>query len=451
MEKKLIVEIEKIKRNMGLITEISQFPPSMLDDIVIAGGKILKKFSFGNSRVSSIIRSDLDDLSKITRGQISATADDIADILNRLISTSDDFSKMILPKLAENMDTGSKNWIKNIKSAIISQRSLGRTQSDVAQQADAMVINAMRRSLIPELTTYLRDDIAKYIDDIYHPFTSTSKDIIGKGGEIVKKGLEKNWSKFLEGFKEGWSAKSGTGLAWKATKNWWRNRFMNEYQKKLGQKYRLTDEERKVLGNFIKWAPADIPSIQSSAEKFGFGGLTGNLTMQLIKKFVTLWFIKIVWLMFWGWVRDQKKKGTEYDQYSDAAILQYRFFQAVKDLPSFGLISPGIWLLGAILVPFIKSQKGADGSWAKEFKEYIFGDDELKIPAPPRRVQRAIDALNGDSLRAEIDTAVADIDTLINDIQSGNNPDTSGIIPDSATTVPQSTLDSLASDWNSPQ
>jgi hypothetical protein len=84
-------------------------------------------------------------------------------------------------------------------------------------------------------------------------------------------------------------------------------------------------------------------------------------------------------------------------------------------------------------------------------KEYIIGDDELKIPAPPTHIEGARSALSGNRLGAQIDSAVADIDTLINDIQSGNNPDTSGIIHDSATTVPQSTLDSLASDWNSPQ
>jgi hypothetical protein len=423
MNKKILSEINRVKTMMGLLNEAS-IPLSLSDEVIEGLLKIIKK-------PSRVFIDDINTLKNINKGITTASPRDVENIIRRLIRSDKKAADFILSRIINNLDVPTKNFLNDFKASIVDFKKSGGSYKDALENIK-INMNAqiggrpVVQTTIPEIKDYITKDLEKYAYEVYNPIKSKVSDLSKKVGK-------ESWEKFKSGLKDGREAKSGGGLTLKSFGNWWKNRFATIRERELGL-YKLSPEEKKVVKNYLFWGIPDVPAIKNTAKKFGIRAASTNLLTQLVKKFIVLYLLKTFWLTIWSTIKDQRKKGTEYENYSDWAIFWYRVAHFAKDPPSFGFVSPGLWLLGLILVPFIKAQRGADGAWWKSFKEYLTGDDEFKIPAPPRDIVTIIDTTN-QRVSRYAETQIERIDTAINQIRQGNNVDTSDIIPNSETVI----------------
>lgn len=430
MKNNLILEIARTKELMGVISE--QGGIISISDDIVKGLKSLIK------RPTAELSQDLDLLSQImSKGSRRINQNDLVVLLKRIIRTDKKIADYLIPKIIQNLDVSSQNFIQNFKGSISNFKSQGGKYEDAIRGINAN-LNARNTATgvpvfntpIPEIKEYLKKDFERYTWELYNPIKAKVKSQATKiGGNTGK------------GFKEGWNSKSGGFLTLRSITNALtpekvEKRFPNYFKK-------LTPEERKIMWKWVKWGVPDVPSLKNSWSKLGIGGWVGNLSAQILHK--TLWLMSILtgFQFIRDYIQDYLNKGEEYKGWNEFAAFAHRIVRAF-DVPHLGLTSPMIWLIGLIFQPIWAGMTGSDKNFNEQFKDYLIGEDENNIPKPPKRLKEWLGSIskNTDTL---IDKTKSRIDTL----SAGTNVNTEDILPDSVT-IPRviTPVDSTASsEW----
>ena len=427
MRSSLILEITRTKELMGIISEQGGII-SISDDIV----KGLKSLIKSPTRELS---QDLDLLSQIvSRGGRRVSQNDLVVLLTRIIRNDKKIADYLIPKIIQNLDVSSQNFIQNFKTSISNFKSQGGKYKDAIRGINAN-LNARNTATgapvfntpIPEIKEYLKKDFERYAWELYNPIKAKVKSQATKIGKNTGKG-----------FKEGWNSKSGGFLTLRSVLK----AVSPEKAEKLFPNYfkKLTPEERQVMWKWVKWGVPDIPSLKNSWNKLGIGGWVGNISAQILHK--TLWLMLLLtgFQLIRDYIQDYLNKGEEYAGWNEFAAFAHRIVRAF-DVPHLGVTSPMIWLIGLVFQPIWAGMTGSDKSFNQRFKDYLIGEDESNIPKPPERLREWLNSLsnNTDTL---IDKTKNRIDTLTN----GTNVKTDDILPDSIT-IPNMN-DSLSSNTN---
>jgi uncharacterized membrane protein (Fun14 family) len=414
MKNNLILEIARTKELMGVISE--QGGIISISDDIVKGLKSLIK------RPTPELSQDLDLLSQImSKGSRRINQNDLVVLLKRIIRTDKKIANYLIPKIIQNLDVSSQNFIQNFKGSISNFKSQGGKYEDAIRGINAN-LNARNTATgvpvfntpIPEIKEYLKKDFERYTWELYNPIKAKVKSqatkIVGNTGK---------------GFKEGWNSKSGGFLTLRSVLK----AVSPEKVEKLFPNYfkKLTPEERQIMWKWVKWGVPDVPSLKNSWSKLGIGGWVGNISAQILHK--TLWLMLLLtgFQLIRDYIQDYLKEGEEYAGWNGFAALAHRIVRAF-DVPHLGVTSPMIWLIGLIFQPVWAGMTGSDKSFNEQFKDYLIGEDENNIPKPPKRLKEWLGSIskNTDTL---IDKTKSRIDTL----SAGTNVNTEDILPDSVT------------------
>jgi len=376
MEKKLITEVEKIKKMMGLLLENTGFFNGITDDMVkdIMSISKVRGFKSWFKQKDVNLMKDLEKLEGITSGKIKLdTPADVAakdGIIKRLIQNEAIADYLIPELLTKHLPTF--NNMNLIKDAIKKNIKSGVKPNVILNGIPNIV-----RVRFPQTD----DIVKKYIVNDLKNYTVYITDYI-PGSEF----LSSKWGKLKQGWSIGKDAKSG-GLA--GTKSLIVRVPPINFITKASDKYfktsfrkKLNEEEVEIVRRFFLTGVADYPLLRRVFKSYGFVGATGNLARQLVKKIAYLTLVKSALNFLYQSLVDNKDNLSEYDEENMHwfFVVCYRLVHSIE-FPSLGWVSPAGWLaglLGFTLKPAVYG-KGRD-AMLKEFENYLKGGNEKNYP-----------------------------------------------------------------------
>jgi len=161
MEKKIIKEILRNRELMGLLVE-GPILPTITKEVV----------DFLTKKFGNIAQKDIGLLSNIVSRKTTSSETDLVNILSRLIKSNKEIENYLVPKIVQNLDTGSKNFISSFKEKIKNFINEKGTYEQALKNIETN-LNSMSNGKpvfdtpFPEVKEYLKKDLERYAYEVY--------------------------------------------------------------------------------------------------------------------------------------------------------------------------------------------------------------------------------------------------------------------------------------------